>query len=184
LHELRFDDERYLPFEGTGAVSTWRLRATGRSADLADLQDVVVVIRYTADDGGEVFAAAVRGMLKPYAAALFVDVATEFPDQWAQFQDGDDAELVLPFTTAMFPGMAGRDITGIYPTYDAAGGSAQLVLEGARPVTLDAGRMVPTPGLRVGTNGDVGWAFTVAGDKDALQNVGLVLTYKAGVGTR
>ena len=25
LHELRYDDDRYLPFEGTGAVATWRL---------------------------------------------------------------------------------------------------------------------------------------------------------------
>jgi hypothetical protein len=181
LHELRFDDERYLPFEGTGAVSTWRLRAAGRLADLVDLADVVVVIRYSADDGGEVFSAAVRGMLKPYAAARFVDVAAEFPDEWAQFSDSDDAELVLPFTTEMFPGMTGRDITGIYPTYDAARGAAQLVLGGERPVALDAGRMLPTPGLRVGTNGDAGWAFSVEGDKDALQNVGLVLTYKAGV---
>ena len=156
LLELRLDDERYLPFEGTGAVSTWRLRAAGRLADLADLQDVVAVIRYTADDGGEVFTDAVRGMLKPYGAARFVDVAAEFPDEWAEFQDSDDAELVLPFTTAMFPGMTGRDITGIYPNYDLARGTAQLVLEVERPVVLDAGRMLPTPGLRVGTNGDAG----------------------------
>jgi hypothetical protein len=177
LHELRFDDERYLPFEGTGAVSTWRLRI----ADVGDLADVVLVVRYTADDGGEVFTAAVKGMLKPYAAARFFDVAAEFPDEWAQFQEGDEAELVLPFTPDLFPSMAGRDVTGIYPTYDLADGTAQLVLAGERPMALDAGRMLPTPGLRVGTNGDAAWAFTVEGDKDALHNVGLVLTYKAGV---
>ena len=182
LHELRFDDERYLPFEGTGAVSTWRLRTTGRITDLAGLQDVVVMVRYTADDGGEVFSAAVRGMMKPYAAALFVDVAAEFPDEWAQFQDSDDTELVLPITTAMFPGIAGRDVTAIYPTYDLVNGdAAQLVLDGDRPLALDAGRLLPTPGLRVSADGGTGWAFTVEGEKDSLADVGLVLMYKAGV---
>jgi hypothetical protein len=182
LHELRFDDERYLPFEGTGAVSTWRLRTTGRITDLAGLQDVVVMVRYTADDGGEVFGAAVRGMMKPYAAALFLDVAAEFPDEWAQFQDSDDTELVLPITTAMFPGIAGRDVTAIYPTYDLVNGdAAQLVLDGDRPLPLDPGRLLPTPGLRVSADGGTGWAFTVEGEKDALADVGLVLMYKAGV---
>ncbi len=30
LFELRLDDERFLPFEGTGAVSTWRLELSGK----------------------------------------------------------------------------------------------------------------------------------------------------------
>jgi hypothetical protein len=183
LHELRFDDERYLPFEGTGAVSTWRLRLSGRP-DVADLEDVVITVRYTAEEGGEVFAAAVQGMLKPSAAARFFNVAAEFPEQWEEFQNAEDDEapLVLPFNTDMFPGMANRDITGIYPTYELADAdAAQLVLDGERAIPLNAGRMLPTPGLRVGTNGAGGWAFAVEGDKEALLNVGLVLTYKAGV---
>jgi hypothetical protein len=121
-------------------------------------------------------------MMKPYAAALFLDVAAEFPDEWAQFQDSDDTELVLPITTAMFPGIAGRDVTAIYPTYDLVNGdAAQLVLDGDRPLPLDPGRLLPTPGLRVSADGGTGWAFTVEGEKDALADVGLVLMYKAGV---
>ena len=181
LHELRFDDERYLPFEGTGAVSTWALRLAGGVPAVADVQDVAVVVRYTAEDGGEVFAAAVRGMLRPYVAARFFDVAAEFPQEWAEFQDNEEAELLLPISTDMFPGIASREITGIYPSYDLADGdTAQLVLDGDRPITLDAGRLLPTPGLRVGGNGGSGWTFTVEGEKEALRNVGLVLTYKAG----
>jgi hypothetical protein len=184
LFELRFDDERYLPFEGTGAVSTWRLRLAGGSAGLAGVRDVVLTVRYSADDGGEVFATAVRGMLKPYAAARFFDVAAEFPEEWEQFLGSDEAELVLPFTPDMFPGMASREITGIYPTYDLADGDpAQFVLDGERTFVLDGGRLVPTPGLRVGGNGasGPGWTLALDGDKQALRNVGLVLTYKAGV---
>jgi hypothetical protein len=183
LHELRFDDERYLPFEVTGAVSTWRLRLSGRP-DVGDLEDIIVTLRYTAEDGGEVFAAGVRGMLKPSAAARFFNVAAEFPEQWEEFQNAEDDEapLVLPFNIDMFPGMANRDITGIYPTYELADAdAAQLVLDGERSIPLNAGRMLPTPGLRVDTNGAGGWAFAVEGDKEALLNVGLVLTYKAGV---
>jgi hypothetical protein len=184
LFELRFDDERYLPFEGTGAVSTWRLRVAGGSAGLAGVRDVVLTVRYSADDGGEVFATAVRGMLKPYVAARFIDVAAEFPEEWEQFLGSDEAELVLPFTPDMFPGMASREITGIYPTYDLADGdAAQFVLNGERTFVLGGGKLVPTPGLRVSGNGasGPGWTLALDGDKEALRNVGLVLTYKAGV---
>ena len=183
LHELRFDDERYLPFEGTGAVSTWRLRVGGRAPELAELHNVTVTLRYSADDGGDAFRAAVTGLLKPAAAARFFDVAAAFPDQWGQFVEGE--KLVLPFTTDMFPGIANREITGIYPTYEVADGEhAQLVLGGKQAVDLDAGRLVPTPGLRVGGgngSGPAGLAFTLDGDREALHGVGLVLTYKAGV---
>jgi len=147
-----------------------------------DLRDIVLTVRYTAEDGGEVFAAAVRGMIKPSPAARFVDVAAEFPDEWQEFVDGDATALELPISSGMFPGMTNRDITGIYPTYDLAGRAvAQLVLAGERPIRLEPGRLLPTPGLRVSANGAGPWSFTVEGDKSALLDVGLVLTYKAGV---
>ncbi|MEV0308973.1 hypothetical protein [Nonomuraea fuscirosea] len=87
LFELCYDDDRYLPFEGTGAVSRWRLELSAAGAP--ELRDVVVTVRYTAEQGGEPFADAVRGMLKPYPAARYVDVAAEFPDEWAEFVQGE-----------------------------------------------------------------------------------------------
>ncbi|MFZ1430656.1 MAG: hypothetical protein WAS21_28310 [Geminicoccaceae bacterium] len=52
LFELRFNDERYLPFEGAGAISRWRfeLPAEFRSFDYTTIADLVLHIRYTARD--------------------------------------------------------------------------------------------------------------------------------------
>ncbi|OLB74336.1 MAG: hypothetical protein AUI14_23825 [Actinobacteria bacterium 13_2_20CM_2_71_6] len=180
LFELRFDDERYLPFEGTGAVSTWRLdRALAGSADL---YDVYLTVKYTAQYGGDTFATAVKGMLKPHPAARFFDLARDFPDQWAQFAaDGSD-QLVLPFTPDMFPGMAGRQISGIFPAYELTdGGSAHLLLGGDPNLSLDPAKLLPTPGLTVGGGTTSNWTFTLSGDKEHLSNIGLVLTYQARV---
>jgi hypothetical protein len=132
-----------LPFEGTGAVSTWRIRIAGRAPELSDVRDVVVTVRYSADDGGEVFAAAVKGMLKPYAAARFFDIAAEFPQEWAEFHEGDGSELVLPFTADIFPGMASRQVTGAGLGFPArgrqgglAGGRIGSHLQGGGAVTM------------------------------------------------
>ncbi|KVG98833.1 hypothetical protein WS83_27910 [Burkholderia sp. MSMB2042] len=68
--ELNFGDERYLPFEGTGAVSSWILsfprhdKSATQKAMLDALTDVIVHVRYTAVDGGESFAKEVEGLLK------------------------------------------------------------------------------------------------------------------------
>jgi hypothetical protein len=54
VFELNFRDERYLPFEGAGAVSGWHLElpATVRPFDYDTISDVIVHISYTAKDDG------------------------------------------------------------------------------------------------------------------------------------
>ncbi|MFP3850104.1 neuraminidase-like domain-containing protein [Pseudomonas sp. W5-01] len=56
LFVFNFDDERYLPFEGTGAISRWRLdfpHFDGSQKDMiASITDIIVHIRYTAKAGG------------------------------------------------------------------------------------------------------------------------------------
>jgi len=55
LFELNFMDDRYLPFEGTGAVSTWTLDMPKSSNrfNFESLTDVLIHIRYTAEHGGD-----------------------------------------------------------------------------------------------------------------------------------
>lgn len=49
MFTLNFDDDRYLPFEGTGAVSNWNLRFSRHTPELlASLNDVIVRVSYTA----------------------------------------------------------------------------------------------------------------------------------------
>ncbi|QKS83076.1 Tc toxin subunit A-related protein [Pseudomonas bijieensis] len=55
LFTLNFNDDRYLPFEHTGAISTWQLTFPNPEAqkDLLDsLTDVIVHVSYTARVGG------------------------------------------------------------------------------------------------------------------------------------
>ena len=57
LFTLNFDaDERYLPFEFTGAISRWRLAFPNHASQLAmlgSLSDIIVHVRYTARSGGD-----------------------------------------------------------------------------------------------------------------------------------
>src|SRR5262245_42857491 len=52
VFEFSFRDERYMPFEGAGAVSTWRLvlPKTFRAFDYHTITDVIVQVSYTAKD--------------------------------------------------------------------------------------------------------------------------------------
>ncbi|MGH3978762.1 MAG: hemopexin repeat-containing protein [Pseudonocardiaceae bacterium] len=177
LHELRYDDDRYLPFEGTGAVATWRLELTGRRPPSGLPADVVLILRYTAEDGGAAFATAVRGMLRPRPAARYVDVATEFPDEWEAFADGDTDDLVLPLDPDGFPGMVGRQVTGLFAAYptdgtDGTGGVPRLLLDGDPDLVLADGRLLPTPGLALPADGS---GLTLTAERPGARPAGLVL---------
>ena len=68
LFQLSFADERYLPFEGTGALSTWELHfprhgSEQQQAILQNLTDIIVQVRYIALPGGPEFAAHVESLL-------------------------------------------------------------------------------------------------------------------------
>jgi len=56
VFELNFRDERYLPFEGCGAFGEWELELNKeeelRMFDYNTISDVVMTMRYTAQDGG------------------------------------------------------------------------------------------------------------------------------------
>ncbi|MFC4274271.1 Tc toxin subunit A-related protein [Achromobacter aloeverae] len=69
LFTLSFGDERYLPFEGTGAASHWKLTFPNPASDeqaavLGSLDDVIVTVRYTARDGGPTFESEVANKMK------------------------------------------------------------------------------------------------------------------------
>lgn len=64
LFEASLRDERYLPFEGKGAVSEWRITLPQvlRSFDYGAIADVVLELSYTAREGGAGFAEQVLGV--------------------------------------------------------------------------------------------------------------------------
>src|SRR6266568_1411429 len=54
MFEVNFRDERYLPFEGDGAISSWRidLPPDCNAFDFETISDVVIKLNYTAREGG------------------------------------------------------------------------------------------------------------------------------------
>jgi hypothetical protein len=72
LFETNLEDPRYLPFEGLGAISEWRLDLPGpfRAFDYASISDLVLHLRYQARDGGQTLRTAVQTELTSALNAL------------------------------------------------------------------------------------------------------------------
>ncbi|WP_256081072.1 neuraminidase-like domain-containing protein [Massilia sp. YIM B04103] len=78
-------EERYLPFEGTGAVSSWRLDLPPGSnrIDFSTIADVVLVLNYSALNGGQKLTDTVLGCLSTeYAGQAMLPLPQFFPDAW------------------------------------------------------------------------------------------------------
>ncbi|UQA60397.1 neuraminidase-like domain-containing protein [Polyangium aurulentum] len=121
LFELVFRDERYLPFEGAGTDSTWKINLDRQTNqfDPTAVHDVVLHVRYTAREGGEVLKAGAIGAVAadPDGATghrLF-SAKTDFPDAWHIFTMGEDSPneqtLTLPLVAKLFqPLLGSRDL--------------------------------------------------------------------------
>lgn len=181
LFELRFDNDRYLPFEGTGAVSTWRLELNGKkgSYNMNELLEVTINLKYTAKQGGEAFVDAVKGMLKPYPTVRFFDMHHDFPGQWNEFISNDSNELILPLSRSLFPNMRGGKISGIFTKYDRyEPEQVKITLGQGDGLPLDDGKYLPTTGLSIPGKG-TDWVLRIKGNKANLRNIQFVIGYQA-----
>ena len=98
LFEPNLRDERYLPFEGTGAISAWRVQLPKDfpAFDHDTISDVVLHLRYTSREGGDrlrnrarqdlsvavdaaVHSAEQRGLARGFS------LRHEFPSDWHRF---------------------------------------------------------------------------------------------------
>jgi hypothetical protein len=95
MFELNFRDERYLPFEGSGAISLWRIELPKdfRQFDYDTISDVVLHIRYTSREGGVALQKAALNSLKKLLEAEVAKPQTrlfslrhEFPSEWHRLQ--------------------------------------------------------------------------------------------------
>jgi receptor-binding and translocation channel-forming TcA subunit of Tc toxin/ABC toxin-like protein/neuraminidase-like protein/putative peptidoglycan binding protein len=84
-------DERYLPFEGAGAISDWSLKMTSAvpTFDWSTITDVVLSMRYTAREGGEALEEKAIDSLSAALAGIPLRRAfsakREFPTEWNAF---------------------------------------------------------------------------------------------------
>jgi len=183
LFELNFNDDRYLPFEGTGAISSWRLELNGTKGAYAigDLRDVEIDLRYTALSGGKPFTDVVKGLLKPYDSAVHFDMAENFPDVFFPFIYGDTDTLDIAVLPEMFPNIAGSKITAVYAFFETEDGSdISVIMNDNTELNLRNNKLLFTNTLVVGSEGS-DWSFKAKGDKAKLKNMGLVFSYKASV---
>jgi Tc toxin complex TcA C-terminal TcB-binding domain/Neuraminidase-like domain len=103
-------DDRWRPFEGLGAISTWTLVLDPRdnAVDLSTLSDVIFHFTYTARAAGGI-PEAVRKALKPQnARSAMISVRHTFSGAYNRFFNPVDSTatqqvLTLPLTSAIFP---------------------------------------------------------------------------------
>jgi hypothetical protein len=115
LFEVNFRDERYLPFEFLGAVGRYRLELPPENNffDLASVTDLVVHLRYTAREGGEVLRAAAAEAARsrlPDGGQRLIDVRMELPDVWQRFTGQPlpgPRRMELPIERDLFPFLPG-----------------------------------------------------------------------------
>ena len=101
MFEANLRDERYLPFENSGAISEWQLqlpadpspkRKEPAQFDYNTISDVILHVRYTARDGGRPLRTNALAQVKELIASgeasgstRVFSVRHEFPTEWARF---------------------------------------------------------------------------------------------------
>ena len=187
MFEINLRDERFLPFEGTGAISTWTLSlpARLRAFDYSTISDVILHIRYTAREAGDPLGAQATKELQAAldtagqsSQALLFCLRYDFPTQWSAFVNGtgdfavtlqkqffpyavDSARNVTIDTLTLYADGAGT-VASVTPAVDLAGLSAGLSSStGAAPLSLPGDGTVMT--------------------RDPSQQVFLVLQYHFGM---
>ncbi len=185
LFETNLRDERYLPFEGAGAISEWRIELPRqfRQFDYDTISDLILHLRYTARDGGTPLREAAESTLVetleemvPASQASAPEGAGQgllhlwsarhdFPDEWYRFlhpaETEADQTLALALGQELLPfALQGHDVEVLVlylflPVADVA------AYAGGDAVRL---RVTP-PG---GGAGDLLELPSVAGDLDGL----------------
>ena len=118
VFEISFRGERYMPFEGAGAVSDWKLELPGafRTFDYDTISDVLVHVSYTAKEDGryrDLVETKIKDILTTEAETRGIQSAVSLKQQYASSlhvlfreQSGDGASprtLPVGLTERTFP---------------------------------------------------------------------------------
>ncbi|WP_159067948.1 Tc toxin subunit A-related protein [Trinickia symbiotica] len=111
LFETNLRDERYLPFECAGvAESQWQLTIPSdiRQFDFDTITDVIIHLRYTAREGGQLLKAAALQNLQEQidnastvGSVCLFSLRHDFASEWAKFQSTSGFTLAL--TPELYP---------------------------------------------------------------------------------
>jgi hypothetical protein len=152
MFETNLRDERFLPFEGAGAESTWSLELPRdlRSFDYMTISDAILHIRYTARQGGALLGDQAVAELREALATegrsgltLLFSLRHDFPTEWSAFANGN-GNFVAQLRKDHFPYLVQEETLAIEALELYARKGKQL-----------AKRTVPVPGtLAEDLNGD------------------------------
>ena len=103
MFETNLKDERFLPFEGAGAISTWNLSLPAElpAFDYTTISDVILHIRYTAREAGEPLGSqATEELMRMLdtgqsGQALLFCLRYDFPTEWSAFVNGGNFQVTL-----------------------------------------------------------------------------------------
>lgn len=137
LFEPSPHDDRFLPFEGAGAESMWKvdLPPELRSFDYSMISDVILHVRYTARQGGkdpfgdkalEELKAALS-QVQSSGLALLVSLRHDFPTEWSAFAAGT-GDLKITLRKNFFPYMVQGKKLKIADKLELYAGATKLVM--------------------------------------------------------
>ena len=160
MFETNLRDERFLPFEGAGAIATCQLSLpTGvRSFDYGTISDVILHVRYTAREAGDPLGSQATKELQEMldtagqsGQALLFCLRYDFPTEWAAFVNGT-GNFQVTIQSQFFPYYAqgARKLTVDSLTLYAASGeklasvTPAVSLSAFQPFTGSATLSLPT----------------------------------------
>ena len=104
MFELNFKDERYLPFEGAGAISGWSLELPGQKQfDYNTISDVVLHVKYIASEGGEKLKDSATTSVNDFMRSVreqdglitLIDLKHDMPNEWNLLTSKGKASITI-----------------------------------------------------------------------------------------
>jgi hypothetical protein len=108
MFELNFRDERYLPFEGCGAISSWRLELPKevRQFDYNTISDVILHVKYATREGGSSLKSLAETSLKDRLDAIWqelsqtglhlaINMKYDLPNAWQLFKKNGAIDMTI-----------------------------------------------------------------------------------------
>ncbi len=110
MFELNFKDERYLPFEGAGVISKWRLELPLiPQFNYQTIADAIIHVKYIASEGGERLKSSANNSVdsklkasqKEFSKnglAVLINIKHDLPNEWHMLKENLEISLTIDKT--------------------------------------------------------------------------------------
>jgi hypothetical protein len=188
LFEPSLRDERYLPFEGAGAISRWRLELPMpfKMFDYGTITDVVMKVRYTARDGGDALRAAAISSVKTLLAGAsgplyrMFSLRHEYPSEWYQFVSSPTpgvSTITIDLAAARFPYFVQTQRLTVMKAQALAITRADAGSPTQMAIAPGATAPDPTQGAWNGQSVPGPWTVSTSSDPKLLEELFVILEY-------